>query len=80
MVSRRRGAPTRRMISVAASGSVGDTIAPSANAAAHGRPEIISCATTATAQVVNRTSPIEVSEIARASARSSRRLAKNAAT
>ena len=47
----RRGAPSRDVISVAASASVGETIAPSVNATAHGSP-IHSCATTATAAIV----------------------------
>ena len=38
MFTIRRGAPTRRMIAVAAAGSVGETIAPSAKAIAQGRP------------------------------------------
>ena len=52
----RRGAPSRDAISVAASASVGDTIAPSVNATAHGRP-IPACATTATAVIVAATRP-----------------------
>ena len=38
MLTSRRGAPSCRVIAVAATGSVGETIAPSANATAHGRP------------------------------------------
>jgi hypothetical protein len=68
----RRGTPRRRAIAVAASGSVGDTIAPSANAAAHGSPSIAAWATTATEHAVSSTSPIEVSVIDRTSARRSR--------
>ena len=75
----RRGAFWRRAIAVAASGSVGETIAPSVNAAAHDRPSMSSCATTATAHIVASTSPIASSEIGRAFARSSLRFAKNAA-
>ena len=60
-----RGTPRRRAIVVAASGSVGETIAPSANAAAHGRPAIAACATTATATVVRSTSAIALSVIGR---------------
>ena len=56
-------APSRRAIVVAASGSVGATIAPSANAAAHGSPSISACATTATAHAVAITSPTASSEI-----------------
>ncbi len=59
----RRGTPSWRVIAVAATGSVGETIAPSANATAQGRP-ISSWPTTATAQVVSSTSPIEVSDSA----------------
>ena len=73
----RRGAPTRRMIAVAAAGSVGETIAPRTNDIAQGRP-ISSCAITATAPAVASTSPIAVSEITRASARRLRRSAKKA--
>ena len=43
----RRGAPSRRMIAVAATGSVGETIAPSAKAIGQERP-ITSCPSTAT--------------------------------
>ena len=59
-------------MAVAASGSVGDTMAPSANAAAHGSPSMTAWATRATEQVVSSTSPIEVSVIARRLERSSR--------
>ena len=52
--------------------SVGDTIAPSAKAAAQGRPSIAAWATSATEQVVSSTSPIAVSVIARMCARRSR--------
>ena len=77
MLTSRRGAPTRRMIAVAAAGSVGETIAPSAKAIAHGRP-ISSCPMTATAAAVASTSPTAVNEITRASVRSARRSAKKA--
>ena len=73
----RRGAPTRRMIAVAAAGSVGDTIAPSAKDIAQGSP-ISSCPMTATAAAVARTSPIADSEMTLASARRARRSAKKA--
>ena len=66
-------------MAVAASGSVGDTIAPSANAAGQLMPSTIAWATTATATVVARTSPTADSEIARASARRSRGDEKNPA-
>jgi len=77
MLTIRRGAPTRRMIAVAAAGSVGETIAPSAKAIAHGR-SISAWASHATATVVTRTNPMALSEITRASPRSARRSKKNA--
>ena len=58
MVTSFRGTPRRRAIDVAASGSVGDTIAPSTNAAPQESPSTSSCATTATPTVVTTTSPI----------------------
>ena len=73
----RRGAPTRRMIAVAAAGSVGATIAPRAKDIAHGSP-ISSCPMTATTAAVARTSPIADSEMTRASSRSARRSTKKA--
>ena len=73
-----RGTPRRRAIVVAASASVGPTIAPSVNAAAQLKPSIHSCATTATAHIVASTSPIASRLIGRRLARRSRRLAKNA--
>ena len=66
------------MIEVAATGSVGETMAPSAKASAHSIP-ITSCATTATTTVVVSTMPIAASESARASRRSAWRSEKNAA-
>ena len=66
------------MIAVAATGSVGETIAPSAKASGHERP-ITSCATTATAPIVRSTRPTAAREIPRRSARSDLRSAKNAA-
>ena len=78
MVIVRRGTLRRRAIVPAASGSVGATIAPSANAAAHGRSSIRACATTATVTAVAITSPIASSEIVRRSNLRSRRLAKKA--
>ena len=74
-----RGTPRRRAIVVAASGSVGETMAPSANAAAHGRPGIAACAMTATATVVMSTSAIALSVIARMYLRRSRSDEKYAA-
>ncbi|MDQ3957078.1 MAG: hypothetical protein M3273_02025 [Actinomycetota bacterium] len=78
-VTSRRGTPSSRAIAVAANGSVGETIAPSAKATAQGR-SMSSWPTTATTPVVISTSPIEVSDTARAWARSARRSVKNAAT
>ena len=75
----RRGTASRRATVVAATGSVGATIAPSANAAAHGRSSISACATTATVHIVASTSPIASIEIARISRLRSCRFAKNAA-
>jgi hypothetical protein len=74
-----RGAFWRRAIAVAASGSVGATIAPSVKAAAHDSPSISAWATTATAHIVASTRPIASSEIGRTLRRRSLRLAKNAA-
>ena len=45
------------MIAVAAIGSVGETTAPSTNAAAHGSPGTIVCATTATTTIVSEDEP-----------------------
>ena len=67
------------MIVAPASGSVGDTTAPSTNAAAHESPGISACAAAATATMVASTSPIEVRAMGRRLARRSARLAKNAA-
>jgi hypothetical protein len=53
------------MIAVAATGSVGDTIAPRANAIGHGRPRTVWPAT-ATSTIVTSTSPSAVSVRARA--------------
>ena len=64
IVTSRRGACERTAISVAATGSVGETIAPSTNAAAHGRPTTW-WATTATVTVVAATSPTASSPIGR---------------
>ncbi len=73
----RRGTPSRLAIAFAATGSVGDTIAPSTTADAHGRPAT-SCTTTATTAVVASTSPIASSPIGRRFARRSRSEVKNA--
>jgi hypothetical protein len=45
-------------MAVAATGSVGETIAPRTNAAAHGRPTS-RCATKATVMVVSNTRPMD---------------------
>ena len=74
----RLGMLNRCATSVAASASVGETTAPSVNAAAHESP-IALCATTATPPVVTSTRPIASSEIGRMFARRSRRPVKNAA-
>ena len=66
------------MITPAASGSVGETTAPSANAAAMGSP-MTAWATIATAVIVTSTSPTELSVIPRRFDLMSPRLAKNAA-
>lgn len=65
------------MIAVAAAGSVGETIAPSAKAIAQGRP-ISSCPMRATTAAVANTSPMAVNEMTRASARSARGSPKTA--
>lgn len=54
MAVSRRGTPRRRAIVVAASGSVGETMAPSANAAAHGRPSTAACRTTSSVCSIGR--------------------------
>ena len=74
----RRGTFSRRRISAGATASAGDTTAPSTNAAAHGRP-ITSWPITATIAIVPATRPTASPVIGRRLARSSRRLAKNAA-
>ena len=66
------------MIAVAATGSVGETIAPSTNAIAHGKP-ITSCAMTATATVVASTRPTASRVIGRRFERRALRSEKKAA-
>jgi hypothetical protein len=78
MVTSRRGAPMRRMISAGATASVGDTIAPSTNAGPQSNP-ITSWATSATAPIVTATSGMESIAIARPFRRRSRTEVKNAA-
>ena len=75
----RRGMPNRWAIEVAASGSVGETTAPSTNADDHGRPLTAECATQATPAVVHSTRPVESRPIGRLLARRSRSDVKNAA-
>ncbi len=77
--SRRRGTPSRRAIAIAASGSVGERMAPSANAAAHGSPATTVWAATATADIVTSTRPMALIAIGRALLRRSRVEAVNAA-
>ena len=64
---------------VAASGSVGDTTAPSTNADGHGSPLTADARPTATPAVVTTTSPIESRPIGRLLARRSRSDVKKAA-
>ena len=66
-------------MALAARGSVGETIAPRANAAGQVIPSTMAWAVTATATAVARTSPTADIEIARASARRSRGEAKKPA-
>ena len=74
-----RGTAIRRMIAVAATGSVGATMAPSVNAAAHGMSGTSALIATATAHIVSSTSTTACSEIGRRLRRRSLRLAKKAA-
>src|SRR6476661_6729011 len=74
----RRGALRRRRIVDAATGSVGDTIAPRTNAACHDMPGTTACATQATAPMVASTSATELMVSERRSARKSLKLLKNA--
>ena len=74
----RRGTSSLRMIIAPASGSVGETIAPSTNATSQDMPGMSSCATSATAHIVTSTRPMLVSEIGRRFWRRSPRLAKKA--
>ena len=78
IVTIRPGTPSRRAIAVAATGSVGETIAPSTNASAQPKSSA-SWATTATTTIVASTSPIASSEIGRTLRRSSRSGVKKAA-
>ena len=79
IVTIRRGIPTRPAIAVAATGSVGETIAPRTKAAGQDIPSITACATTATASAVASTSPIESIPIGRMFWRRSLRLVKKLA-
>ena len=71
-VTTTRGAPSRRKTLVAASASVGATIAPSAKAPPQPRSGTIACATTATHTIVKTTRPIERRAIGTRFARRSR--------
>ncbi len=64
------------MIVAAASGSVGETIAPSTNATSHGMPGTISCTTQATPHIVATTRPMVLIVRPRRLARKSPKLAK----
>ena len=66
------------MITVAATGSVGATIAPRANAIGQVRP-ITSCESTATDPIVSSTSPMASIEMGRRLVRRACRSEKNAA-
>ena len=66
------------MITPAANGSVGETIAPRTNDGAQAMP-ITSCATNATAVIVASTRPTELSVIERRNRLMSAMFAKNAA-
>ncbi len=72
MITTRRGRPSRCAMAVAASASVGETMAPRAKATAHGTPDASVCTTTATMTVVASTSPTARSPIGRALAARSR--------
>ena len=74
----RPGIPSRRAMAVAATGSVGETIAPSTNEGAQSNPSA-SWATSATPIIVARTRPIARAEISRTLRRSSRSGVKYAA-
>src|ERR671916_1808927 len=78
-VTMRRGTPRRWATVVAAMASVGETIAPSTNAAAQGRSVTV-WTTAATTRVVISTSPTASSEIALTFARKSRHEVKSAET
>ena len=69
----------RPAIAVAATGSVGETIAPRTKAAGHDMSSITAWATSATASAVASTSPIASMLIWRTFSRSSRRPVKKLA-
>ena len=69
--------PIRSAIAVTATGSVGETIAPSTNAAGHDIPGTTAWTHTATATHVSSTSPTDSSEIGATLRRRSRSEAKN---
>ncbi len=74
----RRGSPRREPIAVAATASVGATIAPITKQTGHDSPSMNVWATAATVSIVARTMPTASIEIARAFVRRSRREVKNA--
>ncbi len=78
-VTTRRGTPIRSAIAVTATGSVGETIAPSTNAAGQDMSGTTAWRQTATATQVSSTSPTDRSEIDPTLRRRSRSEAKNAA-
>ena len=75
----RCGTESRRITLVAAIASGGETIAPSANAAAQGRLGTMEWATHAIVIVVKRTNPMASSKIGRKLRRKSRHDVKSAA-
>ena len=79
IVITRRGAPWARAIAVAASGSVGETIAPRVKAAPQLIPSISAWATSATPAAVRITRPTASIEMARRFAFRSRSEEKKAA-
>ena len=74
----RGGSRTRASTALAATASGGDTMAPSAKHAAHGRDGTAQCADDADQAVVNATAPIASCRMMRRLARKSRHTVKNA--
>src|SRR5215216_43284 len=79
IVTIRRGTPRRSAMAVAATGSVGETMAPSTKATGHESPTA-QCAIPATTSIVSTTRPTERSPMGRTLARRSRGEEKNADT